>query len=211
MFVYLNEIAKNYEYLIKALSVFLPLLITLFMAYIAYQQWQTNERKRKQDLFDKRLDLYKRIREKLNELIFLCCTSNKQKEDYYFRGEFFYKENIPDSYKEEFYKQMHKKYIFYEFRDEVYFLFGKDVYYRIECLQDETMFEAYKGAFFLQEFDSYFRSVFEKYLCIETNKHRFKNKENPQKLSESLKEKSEERLIKLFKETEEARRHNNAR
>lgn len=211
MFACLNEIAKNYEYLIKALASFLPLLITLFMAYIAYQQWQTNERKRRQDLFEKRFDLYKRIQKKLNELIHLCYTSNKQKEDYYFKSGFLYREDIPDNYKEEFYKQMRKKYIFYEFRDEVYFLFGKNVYYRIECLQDEKMFEAYKGAFFLEEFDSCFRSVFEKYLCIESNKHWFKNKENPKKLSENLKEKSRKLYIKLLKEIEESERSNNAK
>lgn len=58
MLAELNTIAKNYEYLIKAIGAFLPFLIAIFMAYVAYQQWQTNERKRKQDLFDKRLELF---------------------------------------------------------------------------------------------------------------------------------------------------------
>lgn len=40
----LNEIAKNYEYFIKAVGAFLPFLVAIFMAYIAYQQWKINER-----------------------------------------------------------------------------------------------------------------------------------------------------------------------
>lgn len=52
----LNELAKNYEYLIKAIGAFLPFLIAVFMAYIAYQQWQTNERKRRQELFELRYE-----------------------------------------------------------------------------------------------------------------------------------------------------------
>ena len=45
MFTQLNEIAKNYEYLINAIGSLLPFLLALFMAYVAYQQWITNERK----------------------------------------------------------------------------------------------------------------------------------------------------------------------
>lgn len=58
----LNELAKNYEYLIKAIAAFLPFLIAIFMAYIAYQQWQTNERVRKKDLFEKRFKYYLEMR-----------------------------------------------------------------------------------------------------------------------------------------------------
>lgn len=53
-----NEFAKNYEYLINAIGACLPFLIACFMGYVAYQQWQTNERKRRQDLFDKRFKFY---------------------------------------------------------------------------------------------------------------------------------------------------------
>lgn len=35
----LNEFAKNYEYLIKAIGTLIPILLTICMAYIAYQQW----------------------------------------------------------------------------------------------------------------------------------------------------------------------------
>src|SRR5574344_627565 len=56
MLTELNTIAKNYEYLIKAVGAFLPFLIAIFMAYIAYQQWQTDERKRKQELYNLRYD-----------------------------------------------------------------------------------------------------------------------------------------------------------
>ncbi len=43
MLQFINENCKNYEYLIKALGTFLPFLITIFMAYIAYQQWLVNK------------------------------------------------------------------------------------------------------------------------------------------------------------------------
>ena len=39
MLEYFNDFAKNYEYLIKALGAFVPILLTICMAYIAYQQW----------------------------------------------------------------------------------------------------------------------------------------------------------------------------
>ena len=68
MFNALNEVAKHYEYLIKAIGAFLPFLIALFMAYIAYQQWQTNETKRRQDLYDKRLEFYWAMLNKIDEI-----------------------------------------------------------------------------------------------------------------------------------------------
>ena len=40
----LNQFAKDYEYLIKAIGTLLPFLVTLFMAIIAYQQWLINKR-----------------------------------------------------------------------------------------------------------------------------------------------------------------------
>ena len=46
----LNNYAEKYEYFFKALSAILPFITTLLMVYIAYQQWQTNERKRKQEV-----------------------------------------------------------------------------------------------------------------------------------------------------------------
>ncbi len=42
------------ETIIKYLNALIPISITLLGTYIAYQQWQTNERKRKQDLFELR-------------------------------------------------------------------------------------------------------------------------------------------------------------
>ena len=69
MFSYLNESAKEYEYLIKAVGALLPFIITVFMAYIAYQQWQTNERQRKQELFEMRhKHLIEPIKQILSEL-----------------------------------------------------------------------------------------------------------------------------------------------
>lgn len=68
MLMQLNILAEKYEYLIKAIGAFLPFLIAIFMAYIAYQQWQTNERKRRQDLYDKRYEFYEVILNKINEI-----------------------------------------------------------------------------------------------------------------------------------------------
>ena len=44
----------NIETIIKFLNALIPISITILGTYIAYQQWITNERKRKQDLFDLR-------------------------------------------------------------------------------------------------------------------------------------------------------------
>lgn len=69
MLAELNTFAKNYEYLIKAVGAFLPFLIAIFMAYIAYQQWQTNERKRKHDLYEMRYEhIFNRIFQTINIL-----------------------------------------------------------------------------------------------------------------------------------------------
>ena len=38
-----------------------PVLISFGVAYIAFQQWRTAEKKRRQDLFDKRYDFFRRI------------------------------------------------------------------------------------------------------------------------------------------------------
>ena len=46
---------------IKILSALLTPAIALFAVLIAYLQWQTEERKRKQDLFDKRYAFFKRL------------------------------------------------------------------------------------------------------------------------------------------------------
>ncbi len=42
------------ETIIKILNALIPISITILGTYIAYQQWLTNERKRKQDLFELR-------------------------------------------------------------------------------------------------------------------------------------------------------------
>lgn len=44
----------NIETIIKFLNALIPISITILGTYIAYQQWLTNERKRKQDLFELR-------------------------------------------------------------------------------------------------------------------------------------------------------------
>jgi len=47
---------------------FLPFLIAFFMAYVAYQQWQTNERKRKFDLYNRRYDLFNSVYKMLKNI-----------------------------------------------------------------------------------------------------------------------------------------------
>ncbi len=44
----------NIETIIKYLNALIPISITILGTYIAYQQWITNERKRKQELFELR-------------------------------------------------------------------------------------------------------------------------------------------------------------
>lgn len=169
--------------IIDIFSALLTPTIGLFGMYIAFQQWLTNERKRKQDLFEKRWDLYKRIRAKFFELVSLCFKSDKHKEKYYFWGEMFYNETIPKEYEKEFREQQHKSYIFYEFREEISFLFGEEVYSRLECLQNEAMQNLYKNYEMNDYFEDYFKDVFSKYLCIEPRKNFFR-KINPQKFAE---------------------------
>lgn len=41
---------------------FLPIIMSFFLVLIAYQQWKTNERKRQQDLFNKRWEYYIRLK-----------------------------------------------------------------------------------------------------------------------------------------------------
>lgn len=48
-------------YWIKTLSALLTPAIAMFAVLIAYLQWKTAERKRKQDLFDKRYEFYQKI------------------------------------------------------------------------------------------------------------------------------------------------------
>lgn len=50
------HIEKNHESLIAVFSALLTPAIAILTGLIAYLQWQTNERKRKQDLFDMRYD-----------------------------------------------------------------------------------------------------------------------------------------------------------
>lgn len=47
--------------IIDIIAAFAPVIISLGVAYIAFQQWRTAEKKRRQDLFDKRYDFYRRI------------------------------------------------------------------------------------------------------------------------------------------------------
>lgn len=61
----------NNKSAIDILSALLTPTIALLTAFIAYQQWQTNERKRKQDLFELRYEnIYK------NAIIFLDAVEN---------------------------------------------------------------------------------------------------------------------------------------
>jgi len=65
----LNEIAKNHEYLIEAFGAFLPFLITIFMAFIAYQQWQINKRLHNMEIKkDVSENLSKPIMKKIEEI-----------------------------------------------------------------------------------------------------------------------------------------------
>lgn len=46
---------------IDILAVFIPPVIALMLLYVAYLQWSTNEKKRKQDLFDKRHEFFEEL------------------------------------------------------------------------------------------------------------------------------------------------------
>lgn len=46
------------EYWIKILSALLTPTIALIAVYVAWQQWRTAERKRRQDLFDRRYEFF---------------------------------------------------------------------------------------------------------------------------------------------------------
>lgn len=64
MLSYLNSLAHQYEDLVKAFGDLAPFFASLFLAYIAYQQWQTSERQRRKELFELR---YKKLFEKALE------------------------------------------------------------------------------------------------------------------------------------------------
>ncbi|MGD0137401.1 MAG: hypothetical protein ABSD28_00870 [Tepidisphaeraceae bacterium] len=55
-----------YWYTTDVLKALTPLVIGLLAAYIAYQQWRTNHRKLKLDLFDRRYKVYQAARQLLN-------------------------------------------------------------------------------------------------------------------------------------------------
>lgn len=68
----------------------LTILISFFAVYIPYQQWQTNERKRRQDLFKMRYDnLYKHIFDMLNDFDYYMVSIKSGSFDH---GEFIDKE-----------------------------------------------------------------------------------------------------------------------
>jgi hypothetical protein len=50
------------DLVVKILSALLTPLIALIAAYIAWQQWKTNERKLKLDLYDRRYEVYEATR-----------------------------------------------------------------------------------------------------------------------------------------------------
>jgi hypothetical protein len=54
-----------YWYTADILKALTPLIIGLLAAYIAYQQWRTNHRKLKLDLFDRRFKVYQAARQLL--------------------------------------------------------------------------------------------------------------------------------------------------
>lgn len=55
---YLNCWSEENKAFISLLQAMLPVILTVFAIYIAYQQYQTNRRKLKLDLFDKRLMIF---------------------------------------------------------------------------------------------------------------------------------------------------------
>jgi len=64
-----NTFCGQYENIIKAFGALAPFFGTVFLAYIAYQQWQTNERQRRKELFEMRYEhLYKFIIDTINNL-----------------------------------------------------------------------------------------------------------------------------------------------
>lgn len=46
---------------LDVLSALAPVLISIGVAYVAFQQWRTAEKKRRQDLFDKRYKFFRRV------------------------------------------------------------------------------------------------------------------------------------------------------
>lgn len=173
-FIFLNELAKTYEYLIKAIGAFLPFLVAIFMAYIAYQQWQTNERKRKQDLFDKRWKLYKKIKMRFADIVTLTIAKRICLVDESGNSQLTPQEKTEKFYKE-LLEKMQQHYSFDEYKDEVYFLFGEDINLKLEKLEDYKNWDAdftelIESSSYIEFFNKYFKDVFSKYLCIDLQK-----------------------------------------
>lgn len=54
----LNEIAECANCVETMISTYLPIIIAIFLGYIAYEQMRTNRNKLKLDLYNKRFDIY---------------------------------------------------------------------------------------------------------------------------------------------------------
>lgn len=77
----LNEVAKNYEYIIKAIGALLPILLTILMIYIAYQQWIISKRNSNIEISkDIKESFYKPLRKYLSRLIYYLLIDKEKKE-----------------------------------------------------------------------------------------------------------------------------------
>jgi nicotinamide riboside transporter PnuC len=102
-------------------SALLTPMITIFMAFIAWQQWQTNEKKRKQDLFEKRWKLYKKIKQRFVDIVMQCITKKVCKFDKFGnsqltdqeKNESYYKELLDKAQRNLTFDDIQMKFIFY--------------------------------------------------------------------------------------------------
>ena len=78
MLAQLNVIAQNYEYLIKAIGALIPILLTIFMIYIAYQQWIISKRASNIEMSkESKENFYKPFRKYLSRIIYSLFISDK--------------------------------------------------------------------------------------------------------------------------------------
>ena len=140
----MEELFKSYEYLIKGLSAVGTLIIAFIAIYIAWRQWITAESKRKQDLFEKRWQFYIKVKK---EFI----------DDFVEKAE----DLTPESKSTEKYIRKHW---LYNYTDEAYFLFGKDIEKHI--IKTPAAIIEKSGKNRITDPVLSFRKPFEKYLIL---------------------------------------------
>ncbi|WP_272004090.1 hypothetical protein [Roseovarius sp. ZX-A-9] len=56
-------------YLFDYIRALVPILIAIFVAYVAYQQWQTNHESLREKLFDRRIEVHDQVAAALSRLL----------------------------------------------------------------------------------------------------------------------------------------------